>query len=385
MKILYHHRIASKDGQYVHLEELTNALKKLGHEIFLVGPKIVETQGFGSEGGIVPLLKKYIPKSLYELMEFSYSFYDFFKLIWFVYKYKPDCIYERYNLFFVSGIWVKKITKLAFLCEVNSPLYNERFKFGGIRLHRLAKWTEKFVWRNADYTLPVTKVLANIIAEETGKKNQIVIHNGINPENFQLSGTSQQLKKQLGINNQMVLGFTGFVREWHKIEQVLDMIKTYPEKNMLLLLVGDGPARKELEEYAKKIGVEKSLVITGIIGRKNVGKYIELFDIALQPAVTNYASPLKMFEYLALGKLIIAPDEKNIKEILTDNYNALLFNKNDPESFKKTIVKAINIENKNYLTQNAQQTIRKKNFTWLDNAQKVINLFNTINQNKLRD
>ena len=37
-RILYHHRIASKDGQYVHVEEIINALRKAGHQVFIVAP-----------------------------------------------------------------------------------------------------------------------------------------------------------------------------------------------------------------------------------------------------------------------------------------------------------------------------------------------------------
>lgn len=378
MKILYHHRIASKDGQYVHLEEVTNALKELGHVVILVGPGIVENSGFGSDGGIVPFLKKHIPKFIYELLEFFYSFYDFFKLLRAIKKHQPDCIYERYNLFFVSGIWVKKLTKLPLLLEVNSPLFMEREKFGGIALHRLAMWSEKYVWCNADYTLPVSQVMAAIIQRETGKHNQVVIHNGIKPDNFKEPENTADFKQQLGFGGKFVLGFTGFVREWHRIEQVLDIIKENQDKNLVLLLVGDGPARITLENYAKELGIADCLIITGIISRNKMSEYVALFDVALQSAVTSYASPLKMFEYLAMGKLIVAPDEDNIKEILTHEQNGLLFDRNKPDAFKQMVVKAIELENKVVICQNAKDTIVQKKFTWIDNAKRVTKLFNIL-------
>ena len=53
MKILYHHRIASKDGQYVHVEEIIKAFRALGHEVIIVAPKIAENSDFGSDGGCV--------------------------------------------------------------------------------------------------------------------------------------------------------------------------------------------------------------------------------------------------------------------------------------------------------------------------------------------
>ncbi len=76
-KILYHHRIASKDGQYVHVEEIVNALTAQGHEIIMVAPRVAENSEFGSEGGWVSKLKQKLPKALYEFIEFFYAVYDF--------------------------------------------------------------------------------------------------------------------------------------------------------------------------------------------------------------------------------------------------------------------------------------------------------------------
>ena len=62
MKILYHHRIASKDGQYVHVEEIIKAMRELGHDVIIVAPDVAEQSDFGSDGGWVDLLKAKLPK-----------------------------------------------------------------------------------------------------------------------------------------------------------------------------------------------------------------------------------------------------------------------------------------------------------------------------------
>ncbi len=75
----------------------------------------------------------------------------------------------------------------------------------------------------------------------------------------------------------------------------------------------------------RRLGIASRVHFTGIVERDDVAKYVAAFDIALQPAVVAYASPLKLFEYLALGKAIVAPGQPNIREILTHEKNALLF------------------------------------------------------------
>jgi len=381
MKILYHHRIASKDGQFVHIEELTEALKRRGHEIIMVCPGIAEKDGFGSDGGFVSGLKRYVPGALYELMEFGYSFYAFLKLRKAVKKHRPDCLYERYNLYLLSGVWLKKAFGLPMLLEVNAPLFDERKKYDGIALPRLARWTERTTWRNASTVLPVTGVLARQVEQAGVDRDRIlVIHNGINEQRFNDTGSADAMRKKLGLENRLVLGFTGFVREWHRLDRVVELLK--PGQDGIrrhLLLVGDGPARKQIEERARELGVEDAVTITGVIEREDVSGYVACFDIALQPDVVEYASPLKLFEYLALGRAIVAPDTENLREILAHEYSALLFDPGRKDAFLEAVERLLDDEElRKRIGRGAKQTIDEKEFTWDANARKVEDRFRML-------
>ncbi len=381
MKILYHHRIASKDGQYVHVEELTNALRSLGHEIILVGPIMVGNDKFGSDGGIVFYLKKYIPKVLYEFIELSYSIFAYLKLRRAVIKHKPDFLYERYNLYMPAGVWLKRRYNLIMLSEVNAPIYEERNKYDGIILHSLAKWSENYVWKNADYVLPVTNVLAKII-KTTGvhEDNIHVIPNGINIERFKDVPNIELAKSRLNLSGKLVLGFTGFMRDWHGLERVIDVIANDKGADIHLLLVGDGPARITIENKAKELGVESKVTITGIVERNDIPDYVSAFDIALQPDVVSYASPLKLFEYMALGRAIIAPHTENICEVLSDNVDSLLFDSNDPDDFLSKITELCTKNELRFrIGQGARETIENKGYYWEANARRVLKLITDKN------
>jgi len=377
MKILYHHRIASKDGQYVHVEELTKALRNRGHELIIVAPSVMEKDNFGSEGGMVAHLKKYLPKFLYELLEFAYAFHVYFKLARAVKQHRPDCLYERYNLFMPSGVWLKKRFKLPMLSEVNAPIFSERDKYNGVSLKALAKWSENYVWKNADGVLPVTDVLAGYIKDVGVPAQRIqVIANGIDLEKFNEIPDTAEAKAKLNLADKFVLGFTGFVREWHGLENVLDYIAAHRNKNMHLLLVGDGPAKLSLQQRAKALGIDNQLTITGIVARERILDYVAAFDVALQPDVVAYASPLKLFEYMILARVIVAPNSANIREVLSDGENALLFD----NTKKNGLIEAIDTVCQDQalrkkISHNARQTIFDRNFTWDSNAEKVERLF----------
>lgn len=382
MKILYHHRTRSKDGQYVHIEEMIHALRDQGHEVIIVAPPSAEKEAFGSDAGLVSSLKRYLPKWFYELMELAYSLVAYRRLAKAVRQHQPDCLYERYNLFLPAGIWLKRKHKLPMLLEVNAPIFEERAKYNGLSLKRLARWSQGYAWRNADYVLPVTQVLADIVASYGVKRERIVvIPNGINEQRFAQAPDTEAAKAALGLQDKLVLGFTGFVREWHGLDKVIDLIaKDPPESSRHLLVVGDGPVRATLEQQAKNLNISHRVTFTGIVGRDDVARHVAAFDIALQPSVVAYASPLKLFEYLALGKAIVGPAQPNLMEILCDNHNAVLFNPTDTEGLAKAISKlCADSALRNKLTHNARHSISDQKLTWRANAQRVINLLANLN------
>lgn len=374
MKILYHHRIASKDGQYVHIEEIINALETLGHEVIIVAPQVAEKAEFGSDGGWVSKLRANLPKFASELLEFSYAFYVFFKLCMAIIKHKPDGIYERYNLYLPAGIWAKQLFGLKLLLEVNSPLYDERKKYNGISLDMLAKWSEYYTWRNADHVLPVTHVLASYIVNAGVPLERIsVFPNGINPDYF---NTADAENRDERFKNKLVIGFVGFCREWHKLDEVMSLIADENNSDLMFLIVGDGPVLNELKTQAKHLGIEKNFHITGLVERKNMPYWLDQIDIAIQPAVTPWASPLKLIEYLAKGKAIVAPDTPNIKELLVDNENAILFDNEQQSSMINSVRKIVNDETlREKIQKGAHKTVTERKLTWLQNAKRITELF----------
>ena len=381
MRILYHHRTASKDGQAVHIEELIHALRELGHEVRVVGPAGDDGRGgdaMGQDVGWVQRLREGLPKAVYELLELGYSLLSYLRLARAAREFKPDVIYERYNLFLLSGVMLKSRTRLPLLLEINAPLADERQRFGeGLALPRLAHWAERWVWRGADVALPVTAVLAaQVRARGVSAERVVVIHNGINETHFATAPSVADAKARLGWADALVLGFTGFVRDWHGVDRVLHWLASADAPaHARLLVVGDGPARADLEALSQQLGLTARVRFTGVVPREQVPAYVAAFDIALQPAVVPYASPLKLFEYLALGKATVAPRQPNIEELLNDGDNALLFDPQQAGALQAALTRLCRDEALRLrLAEGAAATIARQGLTWRANAQRVVAL-----------
>ena len=375
LKILYHHRVAAQDGQSVHIRELVAAFERQGHEIVFVGPSI-RPSSLGEENRVLKWMRKLLPRFVIELLELTYGFRVYLKLKAAYDEHKPDVLYERYNLFLPAGTWLKRKTGIPYFVEVNAPLSDERAEYSGLSLQELARKYERMTFENADRLFPVSQQLANIICKMGAKPERItVLHNGIVPSEYEgIDGSG--LRQDMGLDNKVVLGFVGFVREWHRLDRIIHVLKHHgTNPDLHLLVVGDGPAVPECETLAKELGVDHRVHFVGFQDRAAIPKYLAAMDIALQPAVTDYASPLKIFEYLIAGLVTIAPDQPNIREILTHKKDSLLFDPGNFEEAEAAIVRAsTDQELRQQLGAASRRLIDDRKFTWDNNAKVIAEL-----------
>ncbi len=383
MKILYHHRIAALDGgEVVHIEELIAALRGLGHKVITIGH--VNMEGEGPAGGprVIGAALRGLPKFLREPLEFGYSLLAYRRLRKACLTHKPDILYERANLFLLAGVWIKRKFGLPYLLEVNAPLYQERDSHGGIALKRLARWSEETAWRTADYVLPVSNVLADRIRRAGVPDERIVvIPNAVDIARFSAPLDGAEAKKRLGLEGRTVLGFAGYLRAWHRLDRVIDVLERDDGNNLHFLIVGDGSGLPALRRQVRLRGVSEQVTFLGSRPRDDMAGLISAFDIALQPGVTAYASPLKTYEYMALGRAIVAPDTPNIREILSHGETALLFDPDSTAAFGQAIARlAGDPALRAGLGAAARAAIADQDLTWENTARRVVALADRVTE-----
>jgi glycosyltransferase involved in cell wall biosynthesis len=363
MRILYSHRIQSHDGMGVHIEALVAALRAAGHEVCVVGPPAYDAVALGGESPAFARIRRLLPGALRELAEMAYGLVSTVRLARAARTFRPDIVYERANLFHVAGSWTAWRHGVPLLLEVNSPLAEERTRFSGLRLKRLAHAAERFVWRRADIVLPVTEVLAGHVTAAGVPCTRIDL------EDF--AGLAARPADEA-----VQLGFVGFVRHWHGLDRVLRGLAAWKGAPRLdLTVVGDGPARVDLESLAAELGLADRVRFTGLATREEIPSLVASFDVALQPASVPYASPLKLFEYMAAGRAIIAPDQPNIREVLEQGRTALLFDPANPEAMWQGIeTLARDAALRVRLGAAARKEVLRRDFTWAGNARRVFAL-----------
>ena len=370
MRILYSHRVQSHDGQSVHIEELVAAFRKAGHEVRVVGPKAYQSASFGEESALIAKIRRNFPGTLLELAELIYSLVAFLRLRAAFKEFRPDFVYERYNLYFIAGMLLKLFYRVPFYLEINSPLAEERSEFGGLRFRAFAKALQHLVWRSADRIFVVTAVLGGIAVEAGVSPERIsVIANGVERDSFP---NLSYKAAQRGPTDPVMIGFVGFVRVWHGLGAVVEGLAS-DRGDLPIELVIVGPPSDDLERQAQRLGVAHRIRFVGLHQREAIPKVIRTFDIALQPRAVAYASPLKLFEYMACGCAIVAPNQPNIREILRDGESAVLFDPQDPRALWRAIRRlAADPQLRERLGIAARRCLDERDYTWEGNASRVI-------------
>ena len=383
MKILYHHRTQAEDGQAVHIRALIAAFRALGHEVeevSLVARAAPAEAAGASHGG----RSRYgwvarAPRFARELAEYGYGHVARGRLVRAGRRFDPRFLYERYAFGNTAGVHAARVLGKPLVLEVNSPMVLELEQTRGLSFPGLARRIEGQVFRSATLVCAVTGVLRDMLVVMGVERERILITpNGVDLERYSYAADSRlRARAALGLPaerpGELVLGFVGFFRDWHRLHLVLASMAMPELAGTRLVLIGEGPARAELERVAAGGGLTARLHFAGTRPHQEIPALLPAFDVALVPAINPYASPLKLFEYMAASLPVIAPDQPNLREVLVHGTDALLVKSGDLASLRAALVRLAGDPGlRARLGAAARAKVTAFDLTWKGNAQRVI-------------
>jgi glycosyltransferase involved in cell wall biosynthesis len=379
MKILYHHRTQAEDAQGIHIHEMVTAFRALGHEVELAAlVELDATRQKKIRGNRWKWLVRWAPNWLYEALGVIYNLYGYRRLCRAIGRHRPDLIYERYALNTFCGVWASRRFGIPLVLEVNAPLYQEQRGLGRLAFERLARWSERWICSHSTWTIVVTKAMKDLLQREgvPGQK-MVVMANGIDPQIFHPGVSRQPVRQRYGFGQELVAGFIGWFRPWHGLELLLEVMHTAGlfKQGVRLLLVGDGPAQPALRRYAEEHALLSSVIFTGPVHHREIPAHIAAMDIAVQPSAPEYACPMKIIEYMAMAKCIVAPDQPNIRELLDDRKTGLLFQPGKRENLASILCELAHDQRlRDAAGREARSAVLERGLYWRANAQRTLSL-----------
>jgi len=370
-----------------------NALREQGHKVEILSPPGADPERQRNTARSIkwfhPLLTfvftRKLPDLLFEIIQILYNVVAYLRI---KHAYRPsrfDAIYERYSTFSFAGAIFAKRYNIPIILEVNNTT-----SFGTIRhlaLKRFAGYVERKVLCAADSVITVSSEFKRLLVKSGVQAYRIsVMHNAVDPKVFSYNISGLPIREKYNLSDKSVVGFVGSMVPWHGLQSLLkcaqDMSKEYGK--VCFLLVGDF---RNLSPELMKIadGLDDCIIFTDKVPHHEIPKYIAAMDVAIMPNSNSYGSPMKVFEYMAMGKPTIAPDLAPLREIITHGVNGLLIRPGDPEDMKSKIIKLMsNSELRNRLGRNAVNSIMS-NHTWDINSRKIVHIFDTLLQTNRND
>lgn len=277
--------------------------------------------------------------------------------------------------------------KLVFLMIIYNTLFfrlplSFAFESHAVPEHR--SFVYKFIMKRVSCIVALTSPMKRELQELFPSQKIIIEPDAVDFEVFK-SGSAERgsLRAQLNIPQEaFVLGYTGSFKTMDMDKGVSDLLNVTAELHQKngknnIYSVAVGATLEEKEEYealAKKLGIENFIRIILRVPWQDLPKYQQACDTLVMPFPHTkhfdlYMSPMKLFEYMASGKPIIASDLPSVRDILNDQ-NSLLIEAGSRTDLTKAVIELINNQEKALnLGQQSQDDARR--YTWDKRAERV--------------
>ncbi len=374
LSILYIHTttLDSTKANIIQVVSMCNAFSALGCKVTLATPKPNQSID----------IKKYIFNNFGFTLKFELHLYErtfkneklekYFvgqELKKLIRNHKADYVFLRNPKYIKTALDSRKMV----IFESHNNLIHERVKI----IDRFWKYRLKLLIKNKNFILFITisKSLFNSWEKIGIPINKMLpLHDGFNENLFKEKIDKDDSRKRLKLPlDKIIVTYTGSLYQNRNIMGIINLAKNKP--NLFFLIIG-GPVLNKIkyETISTEMGLE-NIIFLGFIQHKKITQYLFASDILLAlwsksvPTI-NYCSPLKLFEYMASGKNILAHGFPSVKEVLVNEHNCLLVKPEDPQHLKSQLEGMLKMSDKNRFGDVARKEAFK-DYTWTIRATKI--------------
>jgi glycosyltransferase involved in cell wall biosynthesis len=212
------------------------------------------------------------------------------------------------------------------ILEVNDSALVDRIR--PLELQAAARRVERFVWTQADAIVTITSYFRDLIVEAGVAPARVrVVPNAVDDAAFRALPDSAAARARLGLDGREVVGYVGAVNHWRRLDLLIDAFAAIAARRPAahLLVIGEGPDRGAIESQLAGLGLAARATFTGRIAHAAIAEHLAAIDVAVIPHSNAYGSPMKLFEYMAAGRAVVAPWLPPIVSVVGDDDGGLLF------------------------------------------------------------
>jgi glycosyltransferase involved in cell wall biosynthesis len=302
-------------------------------------------------------------------------------------KDQPDILFLRSELYIWSAMRAARHLHIPVVLEVDCPTaFEHRYMSGRdkLKLGPLPEWIERWNWNHSKAIIAISNILRDyLIQQGMSAEKIIVIPNGADPEQFKPGCADEALRRRFPIQDKVVIGWVGSLVGWSGLEKLLEVAREVlamrPQASFMF--VGGGKNQAVIEQTFAAEDIGRRVFTTGTVAWDSVPAYVDLMDITIAPYPKLdfwYPSSMKVFEYMAAQKTVIASNVGQIGEVIQDGVNGLLFDPDNRDEFLHKVLQAVdNSELRRRLSQEARAEVLRK-YTWYIHAGTMAELMKRV-------
>jgi glycosyltransferase involved in cell wall biosynthesis len=378
MKILYItlENLSLHKGSVVHIKEIVNGLREAGHQVGLVA--ISSEQPENADHFYNLNLMTFSMPKLFRLKNQPHlvsSILLFLYLLKILPRY--DIIYARDFHTVIIALLPRIFFNKRLIFEINGIAHEEQKLKSHSILNRIfvsfIRKGEEMATKYSERIISVTPHIGIYLIEnyKCAPDKVITIGNGVNTKYFypiRDEALLEQLRKKVGIaKEEIIIVFVGNLAPWQGVETLIEVAPLLLReiRNIRFLIIGDGILKKPFEEKVNRLGVSDHFVFTGMVIHKEIPLYINIADICVLPKrrLKSGYSPIKLYEYMACGKPVVASRVEGL-EFIEEEGTGRLTEPEDIISLEKTLYNLIKEPQERLRMGGKGFQIARERFSW---------------------
>ena len=305
---------------------------------------------------------------------------------------RPAFLYQRESLFNYSGVKLSRLLRIPLVLEFNgSEIWVCKNWGTPLKYEAIAKKIELLSLKAADLIVVVSLALKeNLVAQGIDGEKILVNSNGVDPELYSHEVDGADIRKKYGLEGKTVIGFIGTFGHWHGAEILAEafgrLLREFPDyrDSLRLLMIGDGLKMPEVKKSLTDFNAADYCTLTGLVPQEEGPKHLAACDILVSPHRPNpdgtpfFGSPTKLFEYMSMGKGIVASNLDQIGDILEHDKTAWMVEPGDPTALSagmKTLIDDVGTRNR--LGEAARREV-VAHHTWKEHTRRIIKKVNEM-------
>lgn len=370
-------------GAASHIKGVTQALQQMGANVRLISNDAIA----GLSGGNIAIIQPEpvgATRAVFEIHNNNIFTRGALPLIE---ERPPNFIYQRYARFGWTGVVARLRTGRPLFLEYNGSEVWVGRHWDRVGLLGLLARYERLNLAAAARIFVVSEVERRNLAAAGVSPGKIVVNpNGVDPNVFSPGTGGEQIHAELGVKDgETLVGFVGSFGPWHGVLVLAEAIRNIPDSHPIrFLMVGTGSLQSRVKELLEAEKQQRRVIFTGAVAHEKVPALLDACDVLVSPHVPLadgsefFGSPTKIFEYMAMGKGIVASRLGQIGEVLDHEETALLVEPGNANELRDAIVRLAESQKLREKLGDAARRIAIERHTWKRNAQRVLDAYSEL-------